>query len=143
MKPIALLIALSLPWPMPVNADIYRCDEGGRVVYQSTPCAGGGSVVKVQKQEKPGSELPEFMRATDTEMTEWRKNHTWKVAMDLKLVLVGMPEKIVYVLWGLPDHTNTTTTQYGSRSQLVYRRPHRRGDSYVYIEGGKVVATQN
>lgn len=142
MKTSIIAIALCFA-ASPSHAEIYRCDENGRVVYQAAPCAGSGSVLKVQQKKKPGHDLPEFMRATDAEMIEWRKNGAWKIAMDLKLVLVGMPEKLVYALLGMPDHTNTTNTEYGSRHQLVYRKPGLMRDSYIYVEGGKVVATQN
>jgi len=46
------LLALSLS----AQADLYRCDVGGKPVYQDTPCSGGAKVKIILKQ--PSSPPP-------------------------------------------------------------------------------------
>lgn len=50
---------------------------------------------------------------------------------------IGMTPKMVKAAYGNPININKTTTEYGSRFQLVYPM-----EVYVYIEQNKVVAIQ-
>lgn len=57
-------------------------------------------------------------------------------ALKLK-VQIGMPEELVFLMWGTPSHTNETRLAKSLRKQLVFANM-----LYVYIEKGFVVAVQ-
>lgn len=57
-------------------------------------------------------------------------------ALKLK-VQVGMPEELVFAMWGTPSRTNETRSAASIRKQLVFG-----GVLYVYVEKGFVVAVQ-
>lgn len=52
-------------------------------------------------------------------------------------IWIGMDVIQLRKSWGRPERINTTATRGGTSEQWVY------GHSYVYVEGGVVVAYQN
>jgi hypothetical protein len=49
----ALLLLLTALLPISARADIYKCDKGGAVTYQDTPCEGAN--VQATHMDNPGS----------------------------------------------------------------------------------------
>jgi hypothetical protein len=63
-------------------------------------------------------------------------------AIDAKQVSIGMPEAAVLCSWGRPDDVNTSTSAYGTRKQLVYRRGASQRQ-YIYTTNGVVESTSS
>lgn len=57
-------------------------------------------------------------------------------------IRIGMPEAAVLCSWGSPDDVNTSTSAYGTRKQLVYRRGSS-SRQYVYTVNGIVESTSS
>lgn len=57
-------------------------------------------------------------------------------------IAVGMTQWMVIDAWGKPNDINTTTTEYGSSEQWVYRTGSYDA-KYVYFEDGKVETIQH
>lgn len=62
--------------------------------------------------------------------------------IDAKQISIGMPEAAVLCSWGSPDDVNTSTSAYGTRKQLVYRRGSS-SRQYVYTVNGIVESTSS
>lgn len=61
--------------------------------------------------------------------------------IDAKEIRVGASEELVLASWGSPDRTRRGVSAYGGSTLWVYE--HDNGDSYVWLEGGRVVAAEN
>jgi len=56
---------------------------------------------------------------------------------------VGMSAELLYFSLGMPnDYSNSTTTMFGTSSQLVYGNPLY-GATYIYVDNGIVTSFQN
>lgn len=56
-----------------------------------------------------------------------------------KKIKLGMTEDQAELSWGNPESKNNTVTQYGKRSQWVYKA----SKTYLYFENGKLTAWQD
>lgn len=66
-------------------------------------------------------------------------------AIDRGNIFVGMSEMGLICAWGWPGlygTINTTTTQYASSKQYVYRAYDFSKGNYVYVENGRITAIQ-
>jgi len=102
------------------DAQVYRCDEGGRTVYSDKPCADPTRSVSV----------PIAPRASEEPSVNLQREAS------LGRVAVGMTPTQVESAWGKPRSINTTTSTSGRTDQWVYRRSS--GNAYVYFRGGLV-----
>lgn len=78
----------------PVSADIYKCKEGGKTVYQGTPCKTEGNKldIKTVKQERSTKEVLAdleryFKEPTGMATKEERENLKVAATKHLKLIL--------------------------------------------------------
>ena len=123
MRQLAAAIAIAVALvghATTADAQVYRCDEGGRTVYSDKPCADPTRSVSVpitpRASEEPGANLQR--------------------EASLGRVAVGMTPTQVETAWGKPRSINTTTSVSGRTDQWVYRRSS--GNAYVYFRGGLV-----
>lgn len=83
----------------------------------------------------------------DPECELGRFDASTQQAISERRVHIGMPASAVRCAWGLPVRVNRTETASGEHYQLVYEeylgRTLGSRYSYVYVEGGRVVAIQD
>lgn len=137
----AIITAIALGLSVPVMAQVYKCNEGGKVVYSQMPCGNDHKVLDIRRSSpRPGSFEAEVERRTEYV----RKNpgilEPYQVAIKMGVVIPGMTEEQALVSMGRPSRMNLTQTLNGSRWQWVYESPGG-GMKFVYIENGLVVAT--
>lgn len=89
-----IIIAVILLFSGAVSADIYKCSEGSKVVYQGTPCKTEGKKldIKTEKQERSTKEVLAdleryFKEPTGIATKEERENLKLAATKHLKLIL--------------------------------------------------------
>lgn len=103
---------------------LYRCDAGGRTVYQQVPCPGGRVIA-----------TPPPPTVDD----EWRGRVALAIAR--QRVMVGMTSDEVVRSWGRPQRVNRTVSGETVSEQWVYRES--RDAQYLYLENGVLRAAQS
>ncbi|MGD9858851.1 MAG: hypothetical protein AB7S90_02195 [Marinobacterium sp.] len=144
------------------EARVYTCEEGGRKIYQSTPCTAGDKPVELHvppPSDQPShsavstsqsdyiEKLRERSRARDARMqlrseqarAKREKREAIEEAIRRKQVRIGMTADHVIKSWGRPNKVNRSVYETGVHEQWVYRRGAYDAQ-YVYFENGIVDA---
>ena len=104
------------------EAQVYKCNEGGRVVYADRPCAGAAKPMDIRVTP----ESPDAVLATRLQSEA-----------NLGRLAVGQTARQVEQAWGTPKKKNIDTGTSGTREQWVYER--KEGTTYyVYIRDGRL-----
>lgn len=112
VMPVLLLLALASP----ATAEVYRCEESGRTVYQSRPC-GGGEVAPIEErvssvemsnplgegyQERIQQRMEEQREANDRYREQANNQARIDQAEREGRVTRGMTPEQVRAIWGAP-----------------------------------------
>jgi hypothetical protein len=140
LKDVVLAVALGAA-AAPSSAQIYKCQENGRVVYSQQPCSESPQVLDIRRSSpRPGSFQAGMERREDYVKKFSDMPDHIRTAIVYGVAIPGMTEDQVLVAKGEPARRNLTQTLRMSRWQWVYRGAGGR-ETYVYIEDGIVVAT--
>lgn len=119
----------------------YRCEDGGRTVYQQHPCPNGK---KVDTSGAGQADLNSAAAvAARAEVERARRSDAVRKLVAESRVGVGMTADEVIDSWGRPSKVNRTVTQAGATEQWIYRRGGTGRDQYVYLENGVVRTIQS
>lgn len=141
MRSILLGAAVTALAIAPAQAQVFKCQEGGRTVYSQEPCGRSAATLDIKRHTpRPGS-----FEAAQARRDEYIRAHPGmpdltKIAISAGVVTPGMTEAQALASMGPPDGRNLTQTMRTSRWQWVYRRGSAKAQ-YVYIEDGVVVGT--
>lgn len=142
-----ILLAASLVISsLQVHAEVYRCDQNGKITYSGVPCSNSAKKVDIHQSSPSGDSWAD---AKERRRLFLLKNPdikpVYKQAVEAGVVIPGMTEEQALASLGPPTGKNLTQTMNGSLWQWVYEKPMaRRGDflrNYVYIKDGIVVGT--
>lgn len=135
---LPLLLLASMPqW---VGAQ-YRCDEGGRTVYQQHPCPNGKKVDTSGAGQADLNSAAALSAQVDVQRA--KRTDAVNSAIAQQRVAIGMTSEEVIQSWGRPSKVNRTITRGGSSEQWIYRRGGTGRDQYVYLENGVVRTIQS
>lgn len=110
------------------HAQVYQCNVGGSVVFQSKPCAG--SQAERQSIQKEQDRIKNAQQA--------RNNYAAKEASRVKPSIGMTKTQVEQSSWGYPTKVNTTTTQNNVFEQWVYRSS---GSSrYLHFTNGRLTS---
>lgn len=132
---------------------VYKCDAGGRIVYQAVPCPGNGREVYVApagSARAPSPPVDSGQRYRDYLKREHKRITEQERLDDLAhggQVAVGMTPEQVIKAWGSPTAVNTGIyATAGSATtvseQWVYRKGRGSKADYIYLRDGKVTSIQ-
>jgi len=124
-----------------VQAQPYKCNVGGKTVYQEVRCEGGVPVnLSGAGKADPKSPAANQVRREIAAMK--RKDLIDNAILENKII-VGMTTNEVVMSWGQPSKINTTVSGGGRSEQWVYRREKIGYDQYVYVDNGFVRSMQS
>ncbi|WP_111497028.1 DUF4124 domain-containing protein [Marinobacter bohaiensis] len=153
MRTVLVLLLLGLA-PAGVQADIYRCSEGGTVRYSDTPCGGDAETVTIQDNRIGGafdSNLPESRPQPQTsepdEATSSAERHDdspcrFIPSTDLRRYIIreqvvrGMTRENVIDAFGRTPETYPTPQETWVYTTDYYGRLYEL--TYVYFKDGCV-----
>lgn len=119
----------------------YRCEDGGRTVYQQHPCPNGK---KVDTSGAGQADLNSAAAvAARADVARMKRADAVRQAISDGRVGVGMTADEVVDSWGRPSKINRTITRAGTSEQWIYRRGGSGRDQYVYLENGVVRTIQS
>jgi len=136
------------------GAEIYKCDAGGRVVYQAVPCPGDGRAVKIWPSPSTagrttlpndsGQRYRNYLQREYTRITELERLDDLAQS---RQVAVGMTQEQVIKAWGSPTSVNTDINRASggttaAREQWVYQKDDDIRADYVYFREGRVTSIQ-
>lgn len=125
--PIAAVFALNSPLAV---AEIYKCEVGGKLVMQDTPCPDGVAQSTVEVAIKNDHKKVDPFAYDESQFSDW-ENKLIKAGK----VEVGMSVEALQQSWGRPIDINRSAY---SPEQWVFR-----GYRYAYVRDGKVVNWQD
>lgn len=120
----------------------FKCESGGKAVYQDMPCADKGGAIKLM----PGSGHADA--ATGDAVAKSKKmvvDINWRSKVNEAIAtgrpLVGMTRAELDQAMGAPTKVNASNYSGVLKDQLIYRQPSQTW--YVYTEQGLVTSIQN
>lgn len=129
------LVALFFQFFSPLAlAEIYKCEEGGKLVMQDMPCPDNveqSTVIVVIKNDHKKSDPHAY---DESQFSDW-ENELIKAGK----VAVGMSVEALEQSWGWAIDINRSA--YGA-DQYVFRKGMY-GQRYAYVRDGKVVNWQD
>src|SRR5574337_405170 len=163
MKSVALIAAMGAA--IPAQADMYKCNEGGKVVYADQPCASNAERVRVYNNSNPSAEdaaaadaqlsrlrqqqaaedaARDVARAAEGQRAADRLAYAGRAreAVQSHRVFVGMTAEDARKSWGEPTKINRTITAGSTNEQWVYRRGPGAAQ-YLYVDDGVVRSIQD
>lgn len=136
-----LVLAMALAGAtMSAQAQVYKCKEGGRVVFSDVPCIQGSEQVKVAPAA--GHWDAESAARVQQENSALQAKVRRLDAIRERRVYVGMTRDDVIESWGRPDSVNRDVYAGAVKEQWIYERSEG-GRQYVYVDNGLVTAIQS
>lgn len=111
-------------------AEIYKCEEGGKLVMQDMPCPDGVAQSTIDVVIQNGQKKVDPFAYDESQFSDW-ENKLIKAGK----VEVGMSIEALQQSWGRPIDINRSAY---SPEQWVFR-----GHRYAYVHDGKVVNWQD
>ena len=129
--------------PLAAFGQVYKCEEGGKVVYSQQPCGQSAKELDI-RDTMPSALTGRFAdderRRTDYLARNPGLSDTVATAIKAGVVVPGMTEDQVIASMGEPIRRNLSQTAASSMFQWVYLWPSGK-QRFVYFEDGVVVAT--
>ncbi|MEL4303151.1 hypothetical protein ACE02Z_16255 [Shewanella xiamenensis] len=129
--PVAAIFTLNSPLTM---AEIFKCEVGGKLVMQDTPCPDGVRQSTVDVVIQNDHKKVDPFVYNESQFSDW-ENKLIKAGK----VEVGMSVEALQQSWGSPKTINRSA--YGPE-QWVFR-DGMYGQRYAYVRDGKVVNWQD
>ena len=120
----------------------FKCDVGGKAVYQDMPCVDKGGAIKLAPGSGHADAATGDAVAKSKKMvadTNWRSKVNEATATGKPLV--GMTRAELDQAMGAPTKVNAANYSGVLKDQIIYRQPAQTW--YVYTEQGVVVTIQN
>lgn len=147
-----LIFSIVLMVPLVASAELYKCTgPDGKVNFTDRPCGPSEASKALQVDEVSKARQAEEKKRKD--LRAWTNNYQRERADKYKQrsysagLRVGMSQDEVtsHPVWGYPDDSNTTSTQYGVREQWIYETDleNEYERTYIYFENGVLTAIQD
>jgi hypothetical protein len=154
---LAVLIMACLPTEA-TKAAVYKCDQGGRIAYQGTPCQPGQlphqlppgiapnpapEPAQPTPQTPPTQQTAPEPQAAEIDIVEQRaraaeRDHKFTDLAKQGKVELGMEPRHVELAWGKPRKISRSLEAEHTREQWTYAKSRK-----VYIEDGIVTDIQH
>ncbi|MCL1114657.1 hypothetical protein L2703_13780 [Shewanella basaltis] len=132
---VVLLVYLALS--IDSNAEIYKCDDEGKLVMQDMPCPEGvnQNTVDVVIQNDTSKKYKKYEPEPydPSEFNDWENN-----LIENKKVAVGMTVRALHFSWGYPRRINRSA--YGPEQWVFGEGGYMR---FAYVRDGVVVNWQD
>lgn len=106
------------------QAQAYRCQVNGALLYQQVPCVGG---IKI--------EVPKALEPNSMDVLVAN-------AIAVGKVVRGMTATEVVRAWGKPSKINSSVGSYGVHEQWIYDRGEIGRSQYLYIQNNRLKSWQ-
>lgn len=126
------------------HAQVYKCNEAGKVVYSERPCQGaGGKVLDIKARSERRWDQEERERKEAFFAANPNVDARTKAAVLAGRIFVGMNAAAATASWGDLRKVNRSHYADGEHLQWVYFYWAAPGaQKYVYLRGGVVTAIQ-